>query len=163
MKEQNTALLGAYIRICRESRGWSLRELAAAAGISHTTVDNIERGYDPRTGRTTNITLDTLYRLADALEETPHRLLACLDGTARLVLARPIDTWHEDEREDMEHERGGVREYLKFKWGHGEIRFPNADSEEAAAKRHLFGAYDPTDAEWAQVVQFAHFIAAKKE
>ncbi len=160
MKEQNTALLGAYIHHTRESHGWSLRELAAKANISHTTVDNIEHGYDPRTGRTTNITLDTLTRLSAALEVDAGQLLACLDGTAHLLLSRPMDAWREDEREDVARERGGVREYLRLRYGRGEVVFPASltDGDTAVAKRCLFGTYTPTDEEWAQVVRFAEFL-----
>ncbi len=159
MREQNAALLGAYIRIRREAQGWSLRELASRAGIAHTTVDNIEHGYDPRTGRATNLTLDTLEKLSAALHDSPATLLACLDGTARVVLSRPLDSWHEDEREDMERERGGVREYLRIKWGHGSIVLPQVDGDEAAAKRFLFGAHTPDDATWQQVIQYARFLS----
>ncbi len=163
MEKQNTALFGAYIRLMREARGWSLRELAAQAGISHTTVDNIEKGYDPRTGRDTNTTLDTLYHLSDALSLPVSHLLACLDGSARVTLARHPDTWEADLVEDMEHERGGVREYLRLKWGKGQIDFPTAATQdaEAIAKAYLFGSLPPTDAEWEQVKQYAAFLQNK--
>ncbi len=161
MSEQNTALLGAYIRILREARGWSLRDLATEAGISHTTVDNIEKGYDPRTGRTTNITLETLYRLSSALHTSTASFFACLDGTARVLLKRPVDTWYEDEQADLEHEKGGMREYLRLKWGQGSIDFPTSNDNEAAAKQCLFGSYLPTAQEWEQVKQFANFLKNK--
>ncbi len=161
MQEQNTALFGAYIRTLREARGWSLRELAGKAEISHTTVDNIEKGYDPRTGRNTNITLDTLTRLGRALSISTEQLLACLDGMAKVTLARPVEEWHEDEREDMMRERGGVREYLRLKWGRGRIDFPACRNDETAAMRVLFGDYVPTPAEWEQVKQYAKFIMNK--
>ncbi len=159
--KQNTALLGAYIRALRLARGWSLRELGTAAGIAHTTVDNIEHGYDPRTGRDTNLTLETLTRLAATLEIPPAWMLSCLDGTACVKLRRPIDTWHEDEREDYERESGSMREYLRLKWGRAEILFPADEGDEAAAKRFLFGSHSPTDTEWHQVIQYAKFLTQK--
>ncbi len=163
MITQNTALLGAYIRLAREARGWSLRDLATKAGVSHTSVDNIEKGYDPRTGRDTNITLDTLQKLALALNDSPDHLLACLIGTARVVLKKPVETWYEDMREDMERERGGVREYLRLKWGNGSIEFPTETNDaEQTAKHFLFPDVPPTMEEWQQVLRFAAFLRENK-
>lgn len=35
-------------------------------GISHTHLDSIEKGYDPRTGKPVTISLDTFVKLSDA-------------------------------------------------------------------------------------------------
>ncbi len=162
---QNTALCGAYIRISREKQGWSLRELATKAGVSHTTIDNIEKGYDPRTGRECNVTLDTLQKIAAALSIPAEHMLACLSGNAHVTLKRPTDTWHDDLREDMEHERGGVREYLRLKWGDGSIEFPAVSptiSDEHTAKLFLFDGKIPADDDWRQVLQFVAYLKHRK-
>lgn len=51
----------------REARGdLSLRDYAKKIGISHTHLDSIEKGYDPRTGKPVTISLDTFIKLSDA-------------------------------------------------------------------------------------------------
>lgn len=54
-------------KLVRELRGdISLREFAKKCVVSHTTIDNIEKGYDFRTGKPTQIKLVTLHKIADA-------------------------------------------------------------------------------------------------
>lgn len=54
-------------RIVRELRGSvSLREFAKKCDMSHTTVDNIEKGVDFRTGKPTQIKITTLQKIASA-------------------------------------------------------------------------------------------------
>ena len=56
--------LGKYIK---EKRGTkSLREFAKIIGISHTHLDSIEKGADPRTGNPVSISAEVLKRLAIA-------------------------------------------------------------------------------------------------
>lgn len=51
----------------RKARGdLSLRDYAKKIGISHTHLDSIEKGYDPRTGKPVTISLDTFVKLSDA-------------------------------------------------------------------------------------------------
>lgn len=51
----------------RKARGdLSLRDYAKKNGISHTHLDSIEKGYDPRTGKPVTISLDTFVKLSDA-------------------------------------------------------------------------------------------------
>lgn len=51
----------------REARGEaSLREYAKKCNISHTHLDSIEKGYDPRTGKPVSITIETLEKLSNA-------------------------------------------------------------------------------------------------
>ena len=54
-------------RIVRELRGdVSLREFAEKCDMSHTTIDNIEKGRDFRTGKPTQIKLVTLHKISHA-------------------------------------------------------------------------------------------------
>ena len=55
--------LGKFVR---EKRGdMSLRDFAKQCGdISHTQIDSIERGVDPRTGKTVKPTVETLAKIA---------------------------------------------------------------------------------------------------
>lgn len=53
--------------IVRQLRGdLSLREFAVKCGVSHTTIDNLEKGIDFRTGKPTQVKYATLRRIADA-------------------------------------------------------------------------------------------------
>ena len=44
----------------------SLRDFANKCGIAHTTIDNIEKGFDFRTGKAPKVKLITLQKIADA-------------------------------------------------------------------------------------------------
>ncbi|SHJ61144.1 helix-turn-helix domain-containing protein [Propionispora hippei] len=57
--------LGNFIR---EKRGnESLRELAKRCNVSHTLIDTLEKGYDPRTGKPARPTVDSLKKIAKGL------------------------------------------------------------------------------------------------
>ena len=45
----------------------SLREFSEKCDISHTHLDSIEKGYDPRTGKPVRVTVDTLKKIAHAM------------------------------------------------------------------------------------------------
>lgn len=63
-------------KLIREARGnMSLREFALGCGISHTHVDSIERGVDPRTGKPVSVTVETLEKLSKATGYSVEYLL----------------------------------------------------------------------------------------
>lgn len=54
-------------KIVRNLRGdMSLRDFANKCGVSHTTIDNIEKGVDFRTGKPTQVKMGTLLKIAEA-------------------------------------------------------------------------------------------------
>lgn len=56
-------------KIIRQLRGdLSLRDFAIKCDVSHTTIDNLEKGIDPRTGKPTQVKMATLQKIADACE-----------------------------------------------------------------------------------------------
>lgn len=59
-------LLGDFVKSYRTSHKLSLREFGALCGISHTTIDCIEKGFDPRTKKPVNITNTTFAKLSQA-------------------------------------------------------------------------------------------------
>lgn len=63
MLQRRTPMLGAELRLIRESQGLSIRDLASRAGLSAEAVSAIERG-----ARYPN--LSTLESLASVLEVT---------------------------------------------------------------------------------------------
>ncbi len=73
--------VGEYIRKYRGKT--SLRDFAEECGISHTYLDSIEKGYDPRTGKTVNVTVETLKKIAKAMGMSINDLLL-VSGDVRL-------------------------------------------------------------------------------
>lgn len=79
-------LLGRKVAATRELRGLTQERLAELTGISRNQIQNIERSRnnttDPTTGRPGpgNARLDTIYRLADALEVDVAWLVDRRDG-----------------------------------------------------------------------------------
>ena len=61
-----TNYLGNFIK---QKRGnLSLREFANLIGISHSHLGSIEKGFDPKTGKPVNISLEVLNKLAKVLD-----------------------------------------------------------------------------------------------
>ena len=65
--------IGEYIRKYRGDI--SLRDFADKCGISHTHLDSIEKGIDPRTGKPVKVTVETLKKIANAMNMTINDLL----------------------------------------------------------------------------------------
>ena len=72
--------LGTFIRNKRESLGMSLRDFGRMCDISHTTIDCIEKGYDPRTEKEINITNNTFSKLSNALGVPISKLVELSQG-----------------------------------------------------------------------------------
>ena len=53
----------------------SLRDFAEKCGISHTHLDSIEKGVDPRTGKPVRVTIETLKKIAKAMGMSINDLL----------------------------------------------------------------------------------------
>lgn len=58
--------IGVVVRYLRGAL--SLREFASRCGVAHTTIDNIEKGIDFRTGKPTEMTVATLSKIAKACD-----------------------------------------------------------------------------------------------
>ena len=52
-----------------------MREFAAKCGISHTHLDSIEKGTDYRSGKPVRVTVDTLEKIAKAMNMSVNELL----------------------------------------------------------------------------------------
>lgn len=65
--------IGEFIRKYRGEM--SLREFADKCGISHTHLDSIEKGIDPRTGKPVRVTVDTLKKIASTMGMSINDLL----------------------------------------------------------------------------------------
>lgn len=70
--------LGMYLREQRGDR--TLREFAKICNISHTHLDSLEKGKDPRTGKPVSVSTETLRLIAEGLH-IDYLFLCCLaDG-----------------------------------------------------------------------------------
>ncbi|AVX31847.1 Transcriptional regulator, contains XRE-family HTH domain [Carboxydocella thermautotrophica] len=71
--------LGEYIRNKRKERGLSLRECARMCDISHSYLDSLEKGKDPRTNKPVSPTIDTLKKISKGLGVPINELLEAAD------------------------------------------------------------------------------------
>lgn len=84
-------LLGEYIKNYRKEHELSLRQFAKMCDISHTHIDSIERGVDPRTGKTVKISNETILKIANAIDVKPDYLFNLSIG---------VDVNTENKKED---------------------------------------------------------------
>ena len=64
----NAVLIGKVIRKCREEKDLSQEILSGLAGLDRTHYSKIERGQR-------SPTIDTLFKIAGALDMPPHQLI----------------------------------------------------------------------------------------
>lgn len=67
--------LGDLIKEYREEHSLSLRDFANLCEVSHSYVDKLEKGIDPRSGKPVEPTLDVIEKLAKALGLSLESLL----------------------------------------------------------------------------------------
>ncbi|QYN25181.1 helix-turn-helix domain-containing protein [Amycolatopsis sp. DSM 110486] len=107
------ALVGAAVRAARTRSGLSTRDLAARAGISQPFLSQLERGLHAPS-------VNTLYRLAEALAVSPADLLPALPASPiRVVRAadRRLDALN--ERPETAYSRtargsGAIAEIIEY-------------------------------------------------
>ena len=75
---------GSWVRAQREKRGWSQSELATRAGVSYTTVSDIERGQRPQ------VTARVRMKITQALESSDDNVRGGVDAT---VVADALTTF----------------------------------------------------------------------
>jgi transcriptional regulator with XRE-family HTH domain len=73
--------LGLIVRQHRSQRGWTLRDLAHATGMNPNYLGLVERGDN-------NPTINTLFRIADALGADPAELVREVDAYRRSFLKK---------------------------------------------------------------------------
>jgi transcriptional regulator with XRE-family HTH domain len=93
----------------------TLRDVAAAAGISVTYLSDLERG------ALSNPTLSTLLAIARVLDTTPNELLGYESGTGRLAIPAALEEFRTSIAFDSALEQDAVvqqvdRERLESEW-----------------------------------------------
>ena len=71
-------LIGKVIQSRRKSKGMSQEVLSGLAGLDRTHFSKIERGLR-------SPTIDTLFRIANALDISPHELIADIEEAVNAV------------------------------------------------------------------------------
>ena len=105
--------LGDYLR--RRRGSLSLRDFAKQCGISHTHLDSLEKGFDPRTGKPVRVTTDTLKNIADGLGVD----YLYLSGLAENIdVSSPSSAWTDAQWEQYNHALSEEEkaDYLR-RWG----------------------------------------------
>ena len=67
--------LGEVIRTKRKAKDLSLRDLATLCNLSHSYIDSLEKGVDPKTGKPVSPTIETLEKISKGLGLTLDELL----------------------------------------------------------------------------------------
>ncbi|PGN60742.1 transcriptional regulator [Bacillus cereus] len=67
--------LGMIIREYRQERNLSLREFATRCQLSHSYIDKLEKGIDPRNGKPVEPTLAVIEQIAKAINKDKTNLL----------------------------------------------------------------------------------------
>lgn len=75
-----TMQLGPYLKELRDAKGWSLREAAKRTGLSHSYIDDLERGVSRATGKPTSPTVEALKALANGYGIPVMQLLMIAAG-----------------------------------------------------------------------------------
>lgn len=68
----DTAVIGAVLQEFRTAKGMSQELLSGLAGLDRTHYSKIERGLR-------SPTIDTLFKIAHALDVPPHEMIAALE------------------------------------------------------------------------------------
>ena len=76
--------IGEIVRAYRERHGLSLRAFADKCSLSHSYIDTLEKGRDPRSGKLRSPTLTVTRSLAAGMDMSLDELIALTD-------ARPTD------------------------------------------------------------------------
>jgi len=113
--EYNGNHLGRKIRQYRGEL--SLRNFAEKCGISHTHLDSIEKGYDPRTGKHVSISIETISKLSQGTGIPERNLIILALG-------------------DIEHDNPSAMREIEARFG--EIM---NDSDEESESLQLLKAY----------------------
>ncbi|MFV0518463.1 MAG: helix-turn-helix domain-containing protein [Aminipila sp.] len=134
--------LGNYLRNLRGSI--SLREFSKKCGISHTHLDSIEKGIDPRTGKPVRITTETLKNIATGLG---------VDFLALAALSEEMD--YSSVQEKIKNDKNYRRAIISDE-------YPQCDDEIQTIAAHHEGE-DWTEAELNEIEEFKKYVLSKRK
>jgi transcriptional regulator with XRE-family HTH domain len=127
IRDKSQFSVGDNIRSAREGRGWSGAQLAAAAGVSRSMIDRIERNVS-------SPTTDLLGKLSAALETTMSSLLAPAKATGTGIERA-------DEKAVWEDPHSGYRRRQIARMPTFAVDLTDVDLPSAARVAYPAGAY----------------------
>ncbi|MEN6326043.1 MAG: XRE family transcriptional regulator [Syntrophomonas sp.] len=92
--------LGKFLKRIRAEKDLSLRELSARTGLSHSYLNNLENGADPRTGKPVSPTLPTLDKLAKGLDVPIDNIICIASSNLTTYKRRLLKVLNTQEQED---------------------------------------------------------------
>lgn len=93
---------GDFIRQRREDMGFSVRKLGEMSGLSYSYIAQLERGVDPRTGKTVYPTVQTLNKLGHGLGCSVDEMLPFLKESIGEDIDIEIGLFEKDLEKRME-------------------------------------------------------------
>lgn len=112
---RNEKEIGEIIRHLRGNL--SLRDFAQKCDISHTTIDNLEKGIDYRTGKPTQVKVATLQKIADACLVPLSYITDEEDDAQEQKLKIAIFGGDVEVTDEMWQDLTNYADYLKVKYG----------------------------------------------
>ncbi len=70
--------IGEIIKDFRTANSLSLREFSKLCDLSHSYIDRLEKGYDPRSGKKVDLTIDTIGKIASCINMDLYDLLIAI-------------------------------------------------------------------------------------
>lgn len=95
--------LGKFLKTIRAEKDLSLRELSVRTGLSHSYLNNLENGADPRTGNPVSPTLPTLNKLAKGLEVPIDKIIDIASSNLTTYKRAGIENQEEDSMPAKNH------------------------------------------------------------
>ncbi|HCL4480221.1 TPA: helix-turn-helix transcriptional regulator [Clostridium botulinum] len=78
--------IGEIIKDFRTANSLSLREFSKLCDLSHSYIDRLEKGYDPRSGKKVDLTIDTIGKIASCINMDLYDLLIAIGAIKNFSL-----------------------------------------------------------------------------
>ncbi|HDX9707811.1 TPA: helix-turn-helix domain-containing protein [Bacillus thuringiensis] len=109
--------LGTIIKNYRLTNKLSLREFARKCDVSHTYIDKLEKGFDPRSGKPIEPTLLVIEKISSAMNKSNKTLLEELDFIEKEnpeMNNQELDPWLEDIKNTTPQKREELKRFWEF-------------------------------------------------
>lgn len=84
--------IGEKVKLYRDTHGESQRQFAIRAGVSNTTINYLEKGVNPNTGKAFAPDTETIAKMAHAMGISVNDLLADVDDFI-IRMRLPVRFW----------------------------------------------------------------------
>ena len=94
--------IGEWLKTYRDQHGLSMQALADLCGFSKAYINVLEKGVNPKTGKSMSPTMQTFQKIARATKTDVDTLLKILDGDQPITLNSPDDLPALNARDERE-------------------------------------------------------------